>query len=79
MDFILIEIIFKYRHNLVTIPVVRSEGLFCVLNCLDYSDAVIAYKVIDSQPVLPKHFGYGPDWKKWVLSFTHEHFGGTDG
>ena len=79
MDFILIEVIFQYDRRLVNFPVVRGEGLFCVLNCLDNSDKVIAYKVVDSQPVPPKHFGYGPDWNKWVMTFTQEHFGGTDG
>lgn len=79
MDFVLIEIIFRYKHNRTTIPVVRNDGLFCLLSCLDNSDRVVAFKVIDDKPVGPKHFGYGPDWEKWVLSFTQKHFGGTDG
>lgn len=76
MTFILIEILFQYGKRLVTIPVIRDEGLFCVLNCLDNSNGVVAYKVIDTIPVSPKHFGYGPDWKKWTLSFTEVDFAG---
>jgi hypothetical protein len=76
MMFVLIEIMFKYNKRLVTIPVIQDEGLFCMLNCLDNSDRVIAFKVIVDRSVHPNHFGYGPDWKKWVMIFTEEHFAG---
>ncbi len=79
MEFVLIEVIFRYEYRLVTLPVVSNEGLFCVLNCLENSDKVVAFKVIDTQPVLPKHFGYGADWNKWVMTFTQAHFGGKNG
>jgi len=73
-DFIIIEILFKHERTRVQIPVVRNRGLSLILHCLDKSEDILAYQVIDSAPVPPKYFGFGPDWSKWVMKWTDEMF-----
>jgi hypothetical protein len=71
LDFIIIEVVFKYERTISRFPAVANKGLFCLLSCLDTSDKVITYKVIDRVPVLPKHFGWG-QFNKWVVKFENE-------
>lgn len=73
MDFVLIEILFKYKRVRTTIPVIVGNGLFAITWTLDKSDDVIAFKVITNQPVGPAAFGYGT-FEKWVLEFNQDCF-----
>lgn len=74
MNFIMVEVLFKYERRKVTIPVINDEGAFCIINCLDKSEEVVAYIVTNGGYVTHKHFGWGP-FDKWVKVFTTEMFG----
>ena len=76
MKFVIVEILFRYNTQIVTIPVIIDKGLYAVVSMLDKSVDVIKFKVIDGCVVEPNHFGYAPlvAWDKWVTRFTEEDF-----
>jgi hypothetical protein len=71
--FVIIEAIFTYKVKIISIPVTH-DAIFQIANMMENSKDVIAFKVIDTNPVEPKHFGFGSDWKKWVTKFEYNHF-----
>lgn len=76
MKFVTIEVLYNSpNNNRSNYPVISSD-LYNLVSCLDSSENVIAFKVIDTQPVMPNYFGYAPfiAWKKWVLKFEKEYF-----
>lgn len=70
MGFVLFEVVTEYPggNKRITIPVIR-EDVYSIASVFDGSVGVRHFKVIDSQPVGPKHFNFGSDWNKWVLEF----------
>ncbi|MDX9695807.1 MAG: hypothetical protein RBT49_08455 [Bacteroidales bacterium] len=71
--FYLVEVIFiDGKHSYCTFPV-TIQALSSFANMLEDSKNVVVFKVIDSCPVEPKHFGFG-GYKKWVTKFESEHF-----
>jgi hypothetical protein len=73
MGFVIIEILYNLNCHITTIPVLRGKDLFNLCWVLDKAETVIAFKVIDSSPVLPEVYGWA-NFDKWVLKFTSEHF-----
>lgn len=75
MKFILIEAIFSYSSKLITIPV-TFDAVFHVTNMMDNNNEIVAFKVIDTVPVQPEHFGFAPLilWNKWVMKFEEKHW-----
>ena len=69
MKFVIVEVQFKFENETHSYPAIVGDNLFKLVSCLNDSNKVKAYKVIDTYPVEQSRYGWGC-LDKWVTEFN---------